>query len=103
MAYLRGEYVYTPAHATVLSGAPGDQAIYLINLSDHPVQVAGYSASCTCVTVTGLPLELGPMETKKVGINANSIYTQDVQVVFFLDEATQSTVPVNLTVLAGKL
>lgn len=99
LAYLGGRTVYASPQKLVLSGSgSGAREVTLLNLSDRPIQVVGYNATCSCVKISGLPLKLGPRAVQSVSVRAVSSVNADVPVMFVSDNAEQGTVQISVKV-----
>jgi hypothetical protein len=102
-AYLRGNSVYVSESNLTVSGQGSEsRPVTFSNLSDKTIRILGYNALCSCVRVSGLPLDLGPQQSGSVTIRAESSETRDVPVVFMTDEAQQATVRIDVKVIAAK-
>lgn len=100
--YIRGSSIYTSPRI----GVPGDgsegHTVSFVNLSKTPIRILGYQPSCPCVAVSGLPLELGPRQTKRADIRAASVVSKDVSVIFFTDAPGESRISTVVSVIPGK-
>lgn len=102
LAYLRGDNVYAaPSIVTVPGDSSEGHSVQLTNLTGKPLRILGCNAACSCVHVSGLPLDLLPKQTKSVLVQASSATSKDVPVVYLTDRTDQPWVRTDVRVIAA--
>lgn len=102
IAYLAGNDVYVSPKKLTVSGQNGEsRTLQISNLSEQKLRILGYNTQCSCVKISNLPIELGPLETKQLVVHAESQSSRVVPVSFLTDGVDQDF-PVILVTVVGK-
>lgn len=104
IAYLAGDDIYiSPKHVTVPGQGLDAKAVVFSNLSNRSIHIVGYNAVCSCITVSNLPLTLGPRARGEVEIHAVSKVSKAVPLIFISDDPGQTRMEIKINVVADKL
>ena len=104
IAFLKGNRIYAQPDKLIIAGdGSRAESVTFMNLTNRSIRVTGYTSACSCLTVTELPLVLGPREFKDVSISAISKTREQLQVLFLTDEFGPGAIPVSVTVIPNLL
>lgn len=103
LAYLRGDSIYVPPTVDVPGDGSSGSSVRLVNLTATTFQIVAFSPSCPCVRLLGLPVTLGPRETKEVAVRAGSVLSKRVAVVLSMNPPTRNTVQFEVDIVAVRL
>lgn len=102
IAFLAGNNVYFSSKNLTVSGKGGEgELLRVSNLSEEKLRILGYNAECSCVKISGLPIELGPLESKQLVVAAVSDSDKKVGVSFITDGADQDFARIQVTVIGN--
>ncbi len=100
-AYLAGHRVFAAPRVLQVSGGGAEsEALVFRNLSDRPVRVVGYNATCSCVRVAGLPATIAPRGSAQLDVRAVSSESLEVPTVFLTDNADDARIAIRVNVVA---
>jgi hypothetical protein len=103
LAFLSGEPLYLSSARAIISGDGSDRAVVLVrNLTSHPLRIVGCNATCSCVTVGGVPTEVQPLKTHELSFVARSQVDTDVAVVLITDSPQRPTMRIDVKVTGAR-
>jgi len=76
IAFLRGETVHVgnPSQTIIVKPHQPFEVNYdMVNLSNAPIKIIGAQSSCTCTSISALPMTLEPHQSKTVSLQPNSV------------------------------
>ncbi len=82
IAFLRGETVHVgnPSQTiNVMPHQPFEVSYDVVNLSNYPIKIIGAQSSCTCTSVSELPMTLEPHQSKTFKVNVSASKTDKDQ------------------------
>ncbi len=82
IAFLKGETVHVGNPSQTINVKPRQpfEVIYdVVNLSNAPIKIIGAQSSCTCTSISELPMTLAPHQTKTFKVNVSASKTDKDQ------------------------
>jgi hypothetical protein len=99
IAYLAGDDVVVSQDAVTVIGDGRNYGIISVsNVSGEPTRIVGYTAGCSCVRLSDLPLALQPGGTAILHVRATSEISEDLTVALLTDKPGRAPIRIDVRV-----
>lgn len=86
--YVAGaDIIINPTIVTVSGQLDGRREVVMRNMTGASIRIVGYNASCSCVKIENLPVEIRPALEARITLHADSRIAKVVPVILLADRA----------------